>query len=172
MLMIYYVIAVAGFLIGSLAGLFGIGGGFLMVPLLTLMGLPIHAAIGTSLACIVIGSLASSYGHLRKKRILFRVSALKELFSVPFAVIGAYMTILFTTPQLAALFSVLLVYVAYRMTKRNKPAENIRKFRIRYSGIPLVGAVSGFTSGLLGIGGGIMNVPLFYALADMRCITL
>ena len=57
----------AGFGVGLLTGFLGVGGGFLIVPALTLLaGLPIHAAIGTSLLVIAANSAAGVLGHLRQ----------------------------------------------------------------------------------------------------------
>ena len=57
----------AGFGVGLLTGFLGVGGGFLIVPALTLLaGLPIHAAIGTSLFVIAANSAAGVVGHLRQ----------------------------------------------------------------------------------------------------------
>ncbi|RLF87423.1 sulfite exporter TauE/SafE family protein, partial [Thermococci archaeon] len=50
-----------GILVGTLAALFGLGGGFLLVPILNIVGVEIHHAIGTSSASIVFTALSSSY---------------------------------------------------------------------------------------------------------------
>ncbi|WAK01511.1 sulfite exporter TauE/SafE family protein [Methylobacter sp. YRD-M1] len=76
-----------GFLVGSVTGLIGVGGGFLMVPALNnLAGLPIHAAIGTSLFIIVIQSSAALAGHASHMTIDIFITA---LFSA-FAIIGSF----------------------------------------------------------------------------------
>lgn len=76
-----------GFLVGSVTGLIGVGGGFLMVPALNnLAGLPIHAAIGTSLFIIVIQSSAALAGHTSHMTIDIFITA---LFSA-FAIIGSF----------------------------------------------------------------------------------
>lgn len=76
-----------GFLVGSVTGLIGVGGGFLMVPALhNLAGLPIHAAIGTSLFIIIIQSSAALAGHASHMTIDIFITA---LFSA-FAIIGSF----------------------------------------------------------------------------------
>jgi uncharacterized membrane protein YfcA len=76
-----------GFLVGSMTGLIGVGGGFLMVPALNnLAGLPIHAAIGTSLFIIIIQSSAALAGHANHMTIDILLTG---LFSA-FAIIGSF----------------------------------------------------------------------------------
>jgi uncharacterized membrane protein YfcA len=76
-----------GFLVGSVTGLIGVGGGFLMVPALhNLAGLPIYAAIGTSLFIMVIQSSAALAGHASHMTIDIFITA---LFSA-FAIIGSF----------------------------------------------------------------------------------
>ncbi|QDA31271.1 sulfite exporter TauE/SafE family protein [Thermococcus indicus] len=156
-----------GVLIGAIAGLFGVGGGFLIVPSLVFLGLPIHVAIGTSLACITISSLSSAYAHIRAGRVLYRVAFLKEVFSIPAAVIGAYLSGMLNSNVLEAVFGLLLIYVAYVFVKRNDLRNRGEALRINYRKVPLIGALSGLTSGLLGVSGGVLNVPLFHTLAGL-----
>ncbi|WP_456452459.1 sulfite exporter TauE/SafE family protein [Thermococcus sp.] len=153
--------------IGLIAGLFGVGGGFLIVPALTFMGLPIHLAIGTSLACIVMSSFASAFTHLMEGKVLIRVAALKELFSVPAAISGAYLTIFINETVLRAIFSGLLVYLAYELLKTSGEECSPEVSSINYRNIPVVGLFAGFISGLLGISGGILNVPLFHTMVGV-----
>jgi len=163
--MLQYILNIfIGFFIGLLAGLFGVGGGFLIVPVLTLMGLPIHDAIGTSLACISMSSFASAYGHLKRKNVFFKVVVLKEAFSIPSALFGAYITAFLNTRQLSAIFGFALIYVTYKLIKKPEIVSTKKKVKVDYKKVPLVGVISGFSSGLLGISGGILNVPLFYSL--------
>ncbi|WP_148882347.1 sulfite exporter TauE/SafE family protein [Thermococcus aciditolerans] len=156
-----------GVLIGTIAGLFGVGGGFLIVPSLVFLGLPIHVAIGTSLACITISSLSSAYAHIRAGRVLYRVAFLKEAFSIPAAVIGAYLSGMLNSNVLEAVFGLLLIYVAYVFVRRSDVRNRGEALRINYRKVPLIGALSGLTSGLLGVSGGVLNVPLFHTLAGL-----
>jgi len=105
--------SMAGLGIGFIAGLLGVGGGFLIVPVLVFLGDPIHVAIGTSLACITVSSLASARTHLKKRAVLFKVVLLKEAFSIPLAVVGAYVSTAIPERALRAVFAVLLLYLSY-----------------------------------------------------------
>ena len=166
--MIQYLIDfVTGLAIGAIAGLLGVGGGFLIVPTLTLMGLPVHQAIGTSLACITISALSSAYTHLKKNAVLFKVVILKESFSVPSAVLGAYLAAMLPEKVLRAIFSFLLMYLAYTMIKKRECHAQDGTAGVKYHRVPFVGVISGLTSGLLGISGGVLNVPLFHTFIDL-----
>ena len=158
---------VLGVAIGAIAGLFGVGGGFLIVPTLTFMGLPIHTAIGTSLACIAVSSFASAYTHIKRRKVLFRIVAIKEAFSMPAALIGAHITLFLNESFLRTIFSIFLFYLAYKMMTTSSKYHHEESIRINYKNVPIVGILSGFTSGLLGISGGILNVPLFHVLVEM-----
>ncbi len=160
----YFIDFILGLSIGIIAGLFGIGGGFLIVPALTLIGLPIHLAIGTSLACITMSSFTSAFTHLREGRVLLKVAALKELFSVPAAVFGAYLTIFINEDLLRIIFSVMLIYLAYELIRASREKCTPEVSSINYRNVPIVGIFAGFISGLLGISGGILNVPLFHTM--------
>jgi uncharacterized membrane protein YfcA len=79
-----------GILVGLITGLVGVGGGFLLVPALNyLAGLPIHAAIGTSLFIIVIQSLAALAGHASHLDINLPLTALVTVCAVSGSFIGS-----------------------------------------------------------------------------------
>ncbi|ASJ15677.1 permease [Thermococcus chitonophagus] len=156
---------ILGLGIGFLAGLLGIGGGFLIVPALVILGKPIHLAIGTSLACITVSSFSSAVTHLRRDSVLPKVVLLKEVFSVPSAIIGSYASSLLPEKVLRIAFGILLLYLSYTLLKKSENSEENRS--VNYRAIPIIGIVSGTMSGLLGISGGVLNVPLFHSLAGI-----
>jgi len=102
----------------------------------------------------------------KAKNVLFKVVMLKEAFSIPSALFGAYITAFLNTRQLGVIFGFALIYVAYKLIK--KPETEIistkKKVKVDYKKVSMIGIISGFPSGLLGISGGILNVPLFYSL--------
>ncbi|MFA4646315.1 sulfite exporter TauE/SafE family protein [Pyrococcus kukulkanii] len=157
--------AVLGLGIGFLAGLLGVGGGFLIVPTLVILGKPIHLAIGTSLACITVSSFSSAVTHLRRDSVLPKVVLLKEVFSVPSAILGSYASSLLPEKALRIAFGILLLYLSYTLLKKRE--EGDENPNINYRAIPIIGIISGTMSGLLGISGGVLNVPLFHSLAGI-----
>jgi uncharacterized membrane protein YfcA len=84
---------IQGLLVGLLSGLVGAGGGFLIVPALALLGgLPVHAAVGTSLLVIAMQSFAGLGGHLASVQIDWRLAALVTVAAVVGGVIGGLLT--------------------------------------------------------------------------------
>jgi len=170
------------FLVGTIAAMTGVGGGVFIVPLLSLVyGFSSHQAVGTSLAMIVFTSLSSVVGYWRQKRVDYRVGLLLTIATIPGAFVGAYLTSLFEEKLLGLIFGVFLVLVALRMTFRFN-AHRLRIPRLgriwhrkivdsvgtifEYDANVPVGLVLGFfgglSSGLLGIGGGSLMVPILH----------
>ena len=63
-----------GFLVGFMSGLFGVGGGFLMTPLLIFMGIPPATAVGTESVQILGSSVSGAIAHSRKKILIMRLA--------------------------------------------------------------------------------------------------
>ncbi len=151
-----------GVFIGILAALFGLGGGFLVVPTLNLLGVEIHHAVGTSSAAVVFTSLSSAVAYSRQRRIHYKAGLLLASMAVVGAYIGAWLTSFISAAQLKVIFGLALIIVAVRIY-RKKTAESsevrLEDVEISYRLVPLGGFFAGIASGLLGVGGGIINVP-------------
>lgn len=151
-----------GVFIGILAAMFGLGGGFLIVPTLNLLGVEIHHAVGTSSAAVVFTSLSSAIAYSRQKRIHYKAGLLLASTAVVGAYIGAWMTSFISASQLKVIFGLALVVVAIRIYRKKtaEPTEvRLEDVEINYKLVPLGGFFAGIASGLLGVGGGIINVP-------------
>ncbi len=82
-----------GVLVGLITGLIGVGGGFLLVPALTLLaGLPIQAAIGTSLFIIVLQSISALFGHAGHIELNLELTALVTLCAIAGSFLGSYLS--------------------------------------------------------------------------------
>ncbi|AEH25552.1 sulfite exporter TauE/SafE family protein [Pyrococcus yayanosii] len=151
-----------GIVIGTLAALFGLGGGFLIVPTLNLLGVEIHKAVGTSSAAIVFTSLSSAYAYHRQGRIHYKAGLLLASTAIVGAYIGAWLTSLISAEMLKIIFGLTLILVAVRIY-RKKPVEptevRLEDVKVDYRLVPIGGFFAGIASGLLGVGGGIINVP-------------
>jgi uncharacterized membrane protein YfcA len=176
-----------GFLIGTIAALTGIGGGVFIVPLLTLFFAfsPANAA-ATSHTVIVFTALASTVVFYRQKRISYRTGALFAVATTPGGILGVYLTTVMAARTLGLIFGFfMIVFVAmpifldrrFVRLKRSSSAEG-GKAHVNSDGVPvnsgqkvLLGAIlsffGGIASGLLGIGGGVLIVPILTLVVDM-----
>jgi hypothetical protein len=183
---------------GIAAGLFGsilgLGGGLLIVPLLTLgFRLPLREAVAVSLVCVIVTSSASAGVYLQRRQANLRLGMVLELFTAAGAIVGGAIAFLIDDRLLAGLFAVLLVYVAATMLRGltqkapPKPADAVEATadvetppgplavealevtsgdggylagRLPIAALGSVGA--GVASALLGIGGGLIKVPLMH----------
>lgn len=170
----YYILS--GILVGTLAGLFGVGGGLIIVPILTILlrslgfsdEILFHTAIGTSLASIIFTSATSLFTHHSKKAVLWRVVAILT----PGILIGAGLGSIFASglrsQELKYIFIFFVVLFSIRMlfpkkisrvdsTKINEDIHSEKDMLPHWSVQSLVGLVIGFCSALVGIGGGIFT---------------
>jgi len=151
-----------GVFIGILAALFGLGGGFLIVPTLNFLGVEIHHAVGTSSAAVVFTSLSSAVAYSRQRRIHYKAGLLLASTAVIGAYIGAWLTSFISAAQLKVIFGLALIIVAVRIYRKKtaEPSEvRLEDVEVNYKLVPLGGFFAGIASGLLGVGGGIINVP-------------
>jgi uncharacterized membrane protein YfcA len=112
---------VAAGLFGSLLGL---GGGILIVPLLTLaFGLPLITAVGVSLVCVIMTSGAAASVYLERRVANLRLGMTLELFTAIGALAGGMVAFLIPERTLEGLFAALLVYTALTMARRREPTR-------------------------------------------------
>ena len=115
--MIQYIGLVAlGLVSGLLAGLFGVGGGIVIVPaLVSLFGLDIKQAVGTSLAVILPTAVMGSATHFKHGNVRLVEACLVAVGAVVSAVIGATLVQRLPGASLKRLFAILLIAVAVKM---------------------------------------------------------
>src|SRR5215210_3338279 len=107
-----------GAVAGGFGSLLGLGGGILIVPLLTLgFGLPLREAVGVSLICVIVTSGAAAAVYLERRVANLRLGMTLELFTAMGALVGGLAAFLVSERVLAALFSAMLVYVAVSMIR-------------------------------------------------------
>lgn len=174
---------VGGAAAGMFGSLLGLGGGVLIVPLLTLgFGLPLRDAVGVSLVCVIMTSSAAAGVYLERHVANLRLGMTLELFTAIGALVGGSIAFLLDDRLLSGLFAALLLYVAGTMLRSGlrggiraaaQPVEGETAIPVvaANDGTPQihglrVGVVGSFGAGiisaLLGIGGGIIKVPLMH----------
>ena len=206
------VLLAGGAAVGLFGSLLGLGGGILLVPLLTLgFGRPLREAVAISLVSVIVTSSAGAGVYLRKHVANLRLGMVLELFTACGALVGGLIAFALPVPVLEGLFALLLGYVAFNMLRRRPPASAATAVAqqpademlappadesVEPVAVPAVGAVeapqaaapssspfvrslsgpgytvtrmrfgvvgavfAGVVSALLGVGGGIVKVPL------------
>jgi uncharacterized protein len=108
---------------GVFGSLLGLGGGILIVPLLTLgFGLPLIEAVGVSLVCVIMTSGAAAGVYLERRVANLRLGMTLELFTAIGALVGGLIAFLLPERLLEAVFAILLVYTALTMARRREAA--------------------------------------------------
>jgi uncharacterized membrane protein YfcA len=209
-----------GFAAGLFGSLLGLGGGILIVPLLTLaFGLPLITAVGVSLVCVIMTSGAAAGVYLERRVANLRLGMTLELFTAIGALFGALVAFLIPEHWVEGIFAFLLVYTALTMARRRDPApipedaaapvaeavagdaatpdaaatdaaatdhavepqpapaatdgeraafvESLSGpgYRLHRMGFGILGSlVAGVASALLGIGGGLVKVPVMHVV--------
>lgn len=188
---ILLLLAGGGFGAGIFGSLLGLGGGILIVPLLTVgFGLPFREAVGVSLVCVIVTSSAAAGVYLERHLANLRLGMLLEVFTASGALVGGLVAFLLPERVLAGLFAILLAYTGFSMLRRGAastgetarpvdpgvglagPANTPGSFREALAGpgyrparlgAGIGGSLfAGVVSALLGVGGGIVKVPLMH----------
>lgn len=172
---------------GAFGALVGVGGGLITVPLLVALGVEVHTAIGISLLGVIGISTAGSASYLKAGFANRRLGLTLLVATAAGGIVGAYTAGLLDARILSGLFGVVLVFVAIQMLRsRSRPAAEVVgepaaldidasyvepttgetiEYRARNVGVAgLVSVFAGVISGLLGVGGGIVNVPTMNTL--------
>lgn len=150
---------------GILAGLLGVGGGLVIVPVLvylfTAQGMPspviVHLALGTSLASIMFTSISSLRAHHARGSVDWRIfrRITPGILAGTFG--GSWVAAQLSTPFLKGFFVAFLFYVALQMLLHVKPRPT--RQLPEAAGMFGAGSLIGGISSLVGIGGGSMSVP-------------
>ncbi len=159
-------VIVVGVLAGFLAGLFGVGGGILIVPgLVWAARMDQRLAHGTSLAAVLPISVASLITYAAHDHVDWAVGVFLAAGAVAGAVLGTKLLHVLPQRVLAILFSSMLLLSALRLFLATE-SDGIRSALTVWGAVALVviGVATGVLAGLLGVGGGIVMVPAMIIL--------
>ena len=176
----------AGALVGFVVGLTGVGGGSLMTPLLTMMGVPLHTAIGTDLLYASISKTGGAIVHHRHRNIDWRITLTLASGSIPAAALTVYalansykhiVTHALGFMLLVSAFSILLrPAIQRRMAQSKQSSWGVRAWVDRHTHVLTVamGILLGVLVTLSSVGAGVFGVmvlvTLFPALKMIRII--
>ncbi|MDE1727627.1 MAG: sulfite exporter TauE/SafE family protein [Thaumarchaeota archaeon] len=150
-----------GFVAGVIGSMVGLGGGFVMVPVLTFFGFSSTLAASDSLFAAFSNSVASTVSYAKQKRISYSLGIKLALFAIPGTVLGAYISDDVSSQLFKLLFGAVLVSsgVYIYLRRKMEPREYNLSKQIM---VLAVGAsfFAGIISSLFGIGGGTVFVPL------------
>jgi len=181
-LVIFLVSIIAGFI----GALFGLGGGVLIIPFLTLVeGVPVPLAVGASIVSVVATSSSSAATYVQDHLTNLRLGMFLEIGTVAGAITGAFVAVFLPASVLFVLFGLILLYATIIMVRARGidfPADvksdttsrilslggqyedhslnRVVKYEVTRTPLTVfIGYFAGIVSGLLGVGGGIINVP-------------
>jgi uncharacterized protein len=162
-------IAAVGLLAGFLAGLFGVGGGILIVPGLILAAhMGQRLAHGTSLAAVVPISVASLVSYAAHGNVDWSVALWLAIGAVAGAVIGTRLLHVLPQRTVAIIFVVVLVASALRLFLATEADGRGNLTPASLIALVVVGLLTGILAGLLGVGGGIIMVPAMILLFGLE----
>lgn len=164
-----------GLVAGVLGGYLGLGGGIVMVPFLTVItGLPIKTAVPVSIAAIVVNSIAASTEYLRRGMVDLELVVILAIFMSMGNVAGSLLSTVVPTNAIQLTFTLVLVYTAVAML-RNRRSPDKRSFGGEsHKKLPvaiLLILATGTIAGLLGIGGGVIIIPLLFLVVGIPLAT-
>ena len=175
-------IALAAAVAGLLGSLLGLGGGIIIVPALTLLfGYPMQEAIGASLVAVIATSTGSASKYVEEGLSNVRLGLILGSVTSLGGLIGALIAVYTDQYILAFIFGLMLLYTAFFMVRsregddvcpvgpcgaldlscRYEEGNGKVEYGVRNLGKGMAGSVlGGIESGMLGVGGGVVNVPV------------
>jgi len=152
---------------GTFGSMVGVGGGTLIIPILTVMGLEPSQIASTSLIAVTSTGISSTIEYSRQKRIDYLVGLKIAALAIPGAIIGAFLSSYISFEHFKVYFAIILILTGLYIIYRNSILKERRK-KTNSKSMHLLFYVGSFTAGIIsslfGIGGGIIFVPLMVIL--------
>jgi uncharacterized membrane protein YfcA len=181
--LLFTLIVLSGaFLAGLIGSLTGLGGGVIIIPLLTLvLGVDIHYAIGASIVSVIATSTGSAAAYVKEGITNIRIGMFLEVATTISAIAGAVVTVFINPQYIAVIFGIILLLSAFMMVRKKvghaysaspgrlsnflklngayPTEEGMRSYTVHHVGAGFAMMfVAGVISGLLGIGSGALKV--------------
>ncbi len=154
--------------IGLISSVAGIGGGTLMVPFMILiLGIDAKVAIASSLLTVIVTSTTSSAVYLKERLVNLKLALTLEPTTALGAIVGALITISLPSMTVRKIFglglSIISIIMLVRTFIRPKEGKEIRNWPLGIAS----SFIAGLSSGMLGIGGGVLKVPIMNLIMDV-----
>lgn len=167
----------AGFLVGTLGTLVGIGGGIFILPLLFLVyHFSPQLAIGTSIAVVFFNTFSGAIAYAFQKRIQYGLGLRFALMTIPGAIIGSCLSRILSPLAFRIVFGALLILMAFYLFIKTKKGGNGSASKEAFLAKPSPGRLTavymlslgvGVLSSFLGVGGGIIHIPVLIYILKM-----
>jgi uncharacterized membrane protein YfcA len=177
------VLLMLGLLVGTVLGLTGAGGGILAVPALVFgLGWNMQQAAPVALIAVAAGAWIGAIEGLRKRLVRYRGALLMATTGTLLTPVGLRLAKVLPHAWLVALFAMVMLLAALRMLRFERESMELHpqfsavinpvtgRFRWTWRTsalLGLIGATTGFAAGLLGVGGGVVMVPLLRRYSDV-----
>ncbi len=177
--------SIFAFFVGIISSGLGVGGGFITTPSLIILGIGEAYAVGTVLFMIIFTALSSTVAYSRQKNLIeYRTGLLIAITTIVGSISGSIISsqLAVDNPQLfRIIFVVCLIPIAIKMIvypKERRSSSDVeekvehdtviwRGYEKREIYSTLFGLIAGFSSGLLGIGGGVVMVPILVTVGKI-----
>jgi uncharacterized membrane protein YfcA len=148
------------FTAGTVFGIFGAGGSILLVPILVyVLGVPVKTALGMSLFILMCTGMLAALAHARSMNVRWVIGIRWALAGIVGAYAGGRVAEFIPGTVLLTIFAVVVVVASLFMILRRVPYSTGKSEHVPPLRAILVGALLGFFTGMIGVGGGFLLVP-------------